>query len=716
MMNQKIPRPLPSKYPIGNTLLWKEILPNWTLADIERAVYMFPTFRWENKNSVIEKRAKIYIEFAQQCSQTFKYRENRRSWNYDEIMHKQDIDTETLLARANLLLHEETNLQLKARYYYQMIRILHYSKLWSDAIRFFENEIEGKLPENEIYHYIIDQVAGCYYSTENYDKAAYLFTKVVNQSYDRKKSAFSSYNFCVNKGFEGRALFNGLEDEKDLLLIKSLHNFSDRISNINEFIELDANDKRVELLFMRALNNIERNVWPKNIGTSTKSLPYTENKENIDKLTAISIRQASNPKVINKDFWLLTRSYLSFINQDLKNANLQLKEVKTFSEQTTKLSIIYSVFGWDKMTRKNENALAVILKEHAIFDKNHKLVFDTQNDWIKIILDKVAHVYYSENQLAKAFLIHNNLETLNYLNSYPLLNSLETLHKKRDKSDFERTLVLSIRDSLTDFIGYVYNQKGIYHLYQQNPDSALYYFNKNSTYKNPFDIPAQIFSNNTKEGFRSPADKIMVDEVYKANVFSFIKPEFSRKELAENLQKLEELRHDSAQWKRKLANYLLGNYYFNISNTGYYRGRLKNRPDMSHHHFFDRYNLRDQNAKKDDEIIENRVGYNLANIELHRKKYFQLSDIARKYYVQTIEESSDDELNARCIYMMAKCELNDYYNKGGENTFEIKHIYGTLTLPEYESFKILKEKYSDTKFHEMIIKECSYFRYYSALY
>ena len=142
------------------------------------------------------------------------------------------------------------------RYYYQIIRILHYSKNWEDAIKLYDSKVKDKLTKNEIYYYIIDQIAGCYYSNKNYQKAAYLFTKVFNKSFDRKKSAFLSYNFCTKKDADGKPFFKGFEDEKDFILITSLRNFSDEIININKFINLDENDQRVELLFMRALNNV----------------------------------------------------------------------------------------------------------------------------------------------------------------------------------------------------------------------------------------------------------------------------------------------------------------------------------------------------------------------------------------------------------------------------------------------------------------------------
>ncbi len=697
-------------YPKGNVNLWKEILVGWSTKDIENAIYNFDSFNWKNKNTKAEKNAKTYIKFAQQCSEAFKYRNKRNSWDYDEILAQKTVNTEALLAKANLLLSAETNQQLKERYYYQIIRILHYSKNFNEAIRFFETKVEDQFPKNEIYYYITDQVAGCYYSTKDYEKSAYLFTKVVNKSIDRKKSAFISYNFCTYKNAEGKPYFTSLDDEKDVLLIKSLRDFSDEIKNINTFINLDAKDPRVELLFMRALSNVERDIWTRDIGIDDKVLPNLNLKNNYNKnheeLLQIAEQQIGNTQIKNKDFWKITSSYLSFINNDLTAANQKLNEVQSFPNQKKILSIVYEVFSWDTITSENENYLTRIIENHP-----------SNEDWKPLILDRISHVYYKNNKIGKAFLVHNHVENVKNISSLELLNALEKLYYKPNKSKYENMLLNNKSKSSLDYISYINHQKGVYYLYQKNPEEALVYFNKKGDIVREISIPGTIFSNNIKECFSCPDKNVMADEVYKADVFSFIKTNFSKKELAINLIELKKLTHNEKQWKSKLANYLLANYYYNISNTGYYRGILTNNSNCCDYNYIDYANDKYKNDKIGANIIASRSGYNLSNISYYDKHYFGLSDTAMEYYQKVIDLSTDKELNARCLYLMAKCELNDYYNNGSSNTFEIKlSEYQNIQLPNYNSFKVLKEHYSDTEFHKMIIRECSYFRHYSAQY
>ncbi len=697
-------------YPKGNVDLWMSILDNWSREDIEKAVYTVG-FNWNNKNTKNEQQAKIYIQFAQDCSAIFSHRYNRNSWDYNEVIDKVEIDTQALLARASLLLSKTTNKQIQARYYYQIIRIMHYSEEWSEAIRFFKSKVENKLEKNEIYYYILDQVAGCYYSTGDYERAAYLFTKTLNKSIDRKKSAFLSYNFCTLKNAEGKPFFKGIDDEKDLLLISSLRNFSDEINNIKKFIELDANDNRVELLFMRALSNVERNVWEIDPYDKLKELPYLKANKNHQYLLKIATQQIANAKVSNKDFWRISSSYLSFINQDIAKAKSFLKTVNAYTYQKKILSVAYEVFSWKNITAKNENYINAVLLDPSLL-KNTSF-WENQSDWRLLVLDKIAHTYYKNNKIAHAFLVHNSVLNTNNLQSLALLNQLEIFYNKANKSDFEKMLLQ--KSSLEDgnFLDYINFQKGIYYLYDKNPKLALTFFSKDISYEEA-EISARIFSNNIKECFECPEEDVMLDEVYKSSVFSFINEYFSRKELAQNLVKLEQLTQDKKQWKAKLANYLLGNYYYNISNTGYYRGTLTENTNCCEYTYLGWYG---QDEIKDaDQIIKNKEGYNLSNIIGYNKYYFGMSKAALDYYQKTIDLSSDKELNARCLYLMAKCELNDFYNLGSTDTFEIKEEYGNIELPNYQSFKTLKKTYSDTEFHSMILKECSYYKAYSASY
>jgi hypothetical protein len=713
----------------GSLHLWEQLLPSWSVEQINQALFNTSNEEfekiWAGKKSTIELSSKKYIAFARKCGTLFQYR-HRDSWDYQEILNQNIPDASPLLEEGLILFHQEKENSLRIRYAYQLIRILHYSKQYQEAIDFFQNNVAQKFDRNELYYYALDQVGGCHYSLGNYEYAAYIFIQIFNQSLDRKKSALLSYKFCTDKGAEGKAYFESREDTIGYITIKSLRSFYDKITGIEQLMNIAPGDVRTELLFMRTLNNLERRIWPTHIGMDKKTLPYLEerDRQQIVALIRICNTQIENSTVTNKEFWWLAVSYLHFLSSDVSQARLQLDKIQKpkFQQQKEILLHTYEIFSWEHITDAEEKHLASILNEDITaqpFDQWNALA----PAWRYLILDQAAHLYYRDGKLAKAFLMHNRLETIEAIGSLALIDDLLTFVQQGEKNDFEKILMrraanLPASIPAIDYLTFI---KGLYYM-QHGDAKTAYPFLATSSLNHDQGSPdslavgksvnATIFSNNITECFNCP-DTLMKDSVYLSSVFSFIQPRFSKAELAAYLIKLDSLTHDPKLWKSKLAHYLLANYYFNVSNTGYFRGTLTGQSNCcSYRYFFSKYDHHQLAA----DLIPMHEGFNLLDITDHYLSDNGLAKKARAHYELVISKSNDKELNARCLYMMAKCELNAYYNSGPE--FNYDGYDGTVdsdTKPYKTSFKTLKKDYTDTRFYKMIIKECSFFRYYCAL-
>jgi hypothetical protein len=713
----------------GSLQLWKKLLPKWTTDEINQTL-LSPTDEefqqhWNGKKSGIELSAKQYMQFARQCSDLFMYRV-RDSWDYQDILDNEIPDVAPILKEGIKLFNAEKEPALKLRYGYQVIRILHYSKQYQNAVDFFNDKIESRFEKNEMYYYALDQVAGCYYSLEDFEQAAYFYVQVFNQSVDRKKSAFVSYSFCTRQEAEGKSHFQTTDDTIGYIVLKSLRSFSDDLDGIQALMNIAPADEKAELLFMRAINNVERRIWPTHVGMGEKILPYLEDqdKQRVKDLQQIANAAFTNPKISNKDFWMLSGSYLAFLNNDLSQARSKLSPIKSvaFADQKEILSHLYDVFSWHTISGTEEKYLSAILDD--VISENAFNNYDLLSPaWKYLILDQVAHLYYTNGQLAKAFLAHNNLEAINAISSLLLIDDLLAFTAKKDKNDFEKILMrrastMPNNASPKDYLQFV---KGLYYLQQGDAKTAYALLNTSSL--NSGDSPseeiylgdyvsAKIFSNNITECFNCE-DTVMVDSVFLSPLFSFIQPAFSKAELALYLTKLDSLTQDAKPWKSKLAHYLLANYYFNVANTGYYRGTLSGQSNCcSYHYFFSEY----EHHSVASDLIAHREGYNLSDIADHYKSDNGLAKKAYDHYAEVIAKSDDKELNARCLYMMAKCELNEYYNVATDLPYD--GYDGTVdadTKPYKNSFKQLKKEYTDTKFYKMIIRECSFFRYYCSI-
>ncbi len=698
-----------------NIELWNNILPGWTAEEITQAltndtIAVFEQL-WSGKKEETNKEVYDYMVYARTCSEQHQNRKHR-SWSYNDMVKNEVVDLSELIAQGVQAFNASSIPQLKLRYAYQVIRNYHYSKRYQEAIQFFNQFIKDQFDKTEIYYYVQDQVAGCYFSLKDYEKAAYMFLQVFSKSYDRKISSYTSYKFCTDKDAEGKQYFSDSEDQATYLTLKSIRGYSDQMQYLQEMAKVAPQDEKLELMFVRDLYDIEDRVFPRRIGMSSDRLLCGEEKnlcwDEIKVLSEISANQEKVCKPERKDFWILCSSYLGFLNGDFNTANLKLNEIQSYSKYAllgNQLKSLYKVFAWNSIGAEQEVELTKLMTSNDMTEDNKEL-----------IKEYVGHLLYHQGKLAQSFLVHNNILEIKNTGSLTLLQQLKEFILQPQKSSFEKYLFeqnIKEQAALMKPVEFIEYQIGMYYLNQADPQTALTHFNAGKDYSTGTEIerliPAKVFSNNIVECFDCN-DVLMEDSVYLASVFSFIKPRLTKNELAITLLKLDSLSHDEKTWKRKLANYLLGNYYFNVSNTGYYRGVLQDKPNCCNSYYFawSEKQIAERNKK-----IEEQVGYNLCDVAYGKRTYYPLANKAYQYYRNTIALSTDKELNARCLYMMAKCELNSLYNH--KEHFSYWGYDGNLKedIIDYKkSFKELKDEYQDTRFFNRIIKECSFFRYY----
>lgn len=703
----------------ANLKLWQSLLKDWSLEQINTALKTADQAEfekvWKGKN---HPQAKEYMAFARKCSNAFAAR-TANTWDYDRIRENGNFEPEPLLKEGNTLLQSCKNSQLKLRYAYQVIRTLHYSKQYEGAIKFFENFVANTADKNEIYYYVLDHVAGCYYSMRDYEKAAYLFLQVFSESEDRKQSAFSSYRFCTNQGSEGKKHFNGAKDRESFVLMRSLRSFSTGLEGLNELYSMNPESDKVELLFMRALNAIERKLLPKHEGRTLVNLPNSNPKHlnQLEQLLSFAQGAQQNKAIQNQAFWQLTESYILFLKGDPESANEKLSAIESeqYHQQIETLGYVYDVFSWKKIEEHEENYLAEKLKGASP-------IGEFKFNWKDLILEQVGHLYYTSGDIAKAFLVHNQLEVVEQAGSIRLIDALKDFVNKSSKSSFEKMLMERAGGIKNDSQANTYLSvvKGNYYLQWGNLEAARKHINELytsdlSTFNTDLDanISAKVFSNNTLECFNCDESSMMTDEVYKANIFSFIKSEFNRADLVENLASLKDMTQSGTLSESKLANYLLGNFYYNASNTGYHRGVLEGNSSNCCHYNYVPYS---GSTDEGDNAIDKQNGYNLYNISGSRKVHGNLAELATEYYEQVIENSDDEELNARTTFMLAKCELNAYYNSGKLQSWD--QYAGNLenSAGNYKkNFDALQSKYKNTQFYQQIIRECSFFSIYTSM-
>src|ERR1043165_7837494 len=74
---------------------------------------------------------------------------------------------------------------------------------------------------------------------------------------------------------------------------------------------------------------------------------------------------------------------------------------------------------------------------------------------------------------------------------------------------------------------------------------------------------------------------------------------------------------------------------------------------------------------------------------------------ARKYYEMAFNAATNDEQRAKCTYMLAKCDRNDYYtDRDDEYEPEYKYYNEEGGFHDWKGFVKLKKEYAHTKYYK----------------
>lgn len=77
------------------------------------------------------------------------------------------------------------------------------------------------------------------------------------------------------------------------------------------------------------------------------------------------------------------------------------------------------------------------------------------------------------------------------------------------------------------------------------------------------------------------------------------------------------------------------------------------------------------------------------------------------------EAATTKEQKAKCVYLLSKCERNEYYNKKYNEVNSWWEVQDDkVNFIAWPGFKTLRKEYSDTKYYQDVIAECGYFNTY----
>ncbi|GHS97681.1 hypothetical protein FACS189421_04910 [Bacteroidia bacterium] len=677
----------------------------------------FANAAWVRKN----KQALLYLAYA-------KYLEPYMSvqitdgWYYGDEKSQSvaDLDYAKVMNVLERSWKAETDDELKLRYGYQLVRLAHYNKRYKDAIHYFDSYVEALNYKPAMYYYALNQKAGAQRGLGEVTEANYNFFTVFTHSKNLKENALSSIRFTEDADFKAFLKKAKSPNEiNDAYLLLGFLSFSDPLPEMEKITASTPDAIQAKVLMARAINLIERTYnlsyanWSDNCIGQDKRYPLTclgneEIGRFFQRVLAFSQEMANLPAVKEKDFWNLTASYLNFIHKDFANAKSYLEKVEAknakYKNQKQNLAMYIDISEQAKITNEIETAFYTKYQNAFNYQPGdyHAGMDADPSNVSGFVIDVLANRYFLQKDYAKSFLLNNNIMRLEDNPDEEMLTAIEAFYHKPNKNAMEKSIAKNLlpggvtnNADIQQYIDYLW---GNIYLAKGELEKSLQAFQKikKDNYRGFSGIPNEIFGYNRIECFDCSVEDVMRTDYL--SDFPFIKSTMNRKELVEALLQLQEIGQKKDETGAK-ANYLTGNFFYNVSRTGYYRHILRfDQTNGAHFIKFDSY------GKKKD--IDD--GFYFKDYPVY---YENQATLSAGYLEKAYTQAEENELKARIVFALSKCEQEVYYD-----TQEITYYWGEnnsdgILISGRKYFAELN-KYKGTHFYQEVTTNCKYFDYY----
>jgi len=622
--------------------------------------------KWSKKINLQDEKVKNFLVFLKLAKKIeAKTTSSVDPWAYEPV-NLPRVD-EASIIQVEQKFKETSEPFLKNRYWFQTVKAKFYSANKSRAIEFFERT-STQMPKNALYYRAVGYVAGAYYKQKNFIRANYLYALVFNNCPEMRTVA--AYNFHPQEEADFNASLKLTKDLQEKIGLWSLFGYyADEKAAIREIYRLDPKSKHLELLLVRLINKEENKLNAeefKEIHAYKQYLKENLSKECVDLITRI----ATEEKTGNPRLWNVSAAYLNILaGKNTEADRLLSKDQNTndrsslFDNQVRLLRLINSLFSIPKIDPVAEEKLLPELtwlyKECPVLEiKNFR--YQHASRWSRQYL---SAVYKDQGNIIfqELFGPENT-----FYQEQTRTDQMKGLLTKPQKTAWEQMAIDQYPLKLAD----IYEYEGIMSTYREGRtiDKALRLMEM--TQNSSDTLPGNPFIGNIQDCH--DCDHAQVQNV------KYSKLRF--------LQKIKEHQTNIESGKDLYQNLLLlGHAFYNISYFGNAR-RFYNNP-----------------------IVGQYSNY----IDPYYQASLYNSSIAREYYQKALSFCPSNEERARCYYLIAKCDRNDFYtNKYHSKADYYGYDEQQVDFLEWDGFKQLKYEYADTKFYQEAIKECGYFRTY----
>ncbi len=577
-----------------------------------------------------------------------------------------------------ILLKEKSNF-LRLRYAYQVIRLSHYKKDYKGTIALCDYLFpKVDASDSIVWYWIYGHQAGALRALGQNAASARLYATVFLHCQGKRASALRSLRITTDAEWqEALAACHSDAERTALHAMRGSGPHAKSLEDMQAIYALDPASTFLPLLLLRETSRIER------LALKTKE-PYAQKPSGrggnelgdyLVQVIGFTTEVLHDNQVIHVEVWRTCLAYLHLLAGNTYEAANAIALARPYAKDHTAIAEQLQVFdmalritGFQDVGHDAAADSIASLRKSDLFFEYPQFTDMWEN--------KLALLYESAGNRGMAFLARHSLKELSMNPDPDLLDDLIAVCKKEKNNQLERSFIA--KSNGETILNELLDIKGTYYLGQGQIEAALTAFQQ---------IPRTAKPSGQFNPFR---DRIRdcVNCSYADSVL-LTKEEVARKILDLEFQAKAALEEGAVYY------FQIGLAYYNLS----YFGQSPQTAD------FYRSGINWTRIGKGPVFaIRNSTVRNRENLDLSK---------ALDAFEKARQLAKDPELAARAAFWGAKCELATFYTSH-DNTYKTGSKFIPNIPARYRNYyTLLKQRYAQTEFYRLAIKECRFFEAYA---
>lgn len=652
-----------------------------------------------------------YIMYAKQVEPN-----TTGSWSEWEPIERDSIKMAKLIKNGQQLHAVAKNNVIKLRLAYQVLRLAHYSKRYSECLQWYDELVKPNATPGSLQDLCLGLKAGSMMRLGQKKEAAVLFSQLFSKNELKRVSNYMSFDWCVQRFDENNrreclALCKTNEDKANMLGLFIMGSDHIETPALKKIYQLSPKSSVLEILTLREMNKLEEHFF-------TPSMRFAQGKkETVIKYETISpadssflawkketsgfstfCKQVADDKgTSNKGFYSLAAAHASLIGGDYATSRKLLDDTKKLSlpaklkDQWAMSNLLLSINAKDTLDAAFEDQLMpsiTWLQGKAAIDQEYGKFYR------RLFADIICTKYKKSHNKVKELLCTGTAEFINkeyvkdgwgywgnaigilrYELTAQQIEQLVTLMESGKLSAFDKFIVTHnsfSKDDVNDVAGTAWLRQFEWSKAQQwfKKVSPAYY--QSETYKtylaaNPF------------------ADLLLDTHApTKQDTKKFSKLSFCQKMWALE----QEIKTNKEPEKTALAYYEYAKGLYHMSYWG-------NSWMLVHYDWSGNDGMKGANEAQPGD-----------------KEYFGVYK-AEECYMKAFGLTQDKNFKARCLFMAAKCEqkqitIPTYSAFKDYNDYDKAQVAYAKAIKQNKHFPHFVNEYKTTPFYKEAFNTCTY--------